>query len=413
MPAENPIIRERVSFPNEQGETLAGLLERPDATPKAYALFAHCFTCSANVVAATRISRALAARGFAVLRFDFTGLGNSDGDFANTNFSSNVRDLVHAARHLKDRYGPVELLIGHSLGGAAVLAAAGELPEAKAVVTISAPSDPAHLEHFFADEREAIEQQGFATVNLAGRQFTIKKQFLDDIKDQMLDERIVQLHKALLVMHSPIDNIVAIDQAARIFQAAKHPKSFVSLDRADHLLSDPRDAVFVADIVAAWSTRYVMAPVANADAAAPTPGAGDVQVRETGDGLTNEVFAGPHRLLADEPVAAGGTDGGPDPYQYVLAGLGACTSMTLRLYAQHKRLPLKRVSVMLRHRKIHAQDCAECETREGKLDQIERDISLEGDLDAGQRQRLLEIAEKCPVHKTLTSEIRIVTRLTD
>jgi len=251
-------VREKVSFTNEHGETLSGLLEQPDDPPKAYALFAHCFTCSKNIGAATRISRALAAQGFAVLRFDFTGLGNSEGDFANTNFSSNVQDLLSAARHMKQNYAPLGLLIGHSLGGAAVLAAAGELPEVKAVATIGAPGDPRHLEHLFAGHLDDIEQQGHATVNLAGRHFTIRKQFVDDIRSQVLVNRIARLHKALLVMHSPIDDTVEVEQAARIFQAAKHPKSFVSLDQADHLLSNPRDSEFAAGIIAAWSARYVI-----------------------------------------------------------------------------------------------------------------------------------------------------------
>ena len=410
-PSEN-IAREKVSFTNAQGEKLAGLLERPKDIPKAYALFAHCFTCSKNIGAATRISRALAAQGFAVLRFDFTGLGNSEGDFANTNFSSNVRDLLSAAQHMRERGTPIELLVGHSLGGAAVLAAAAELAETKAVVTIGAPSGPEHLNHLFAANAATIEKEGSATVQLGGRNFTIKKQFLDDINNQTLRDRIAHLHKALLVMHAPVDDIVGIDEAAAIFQAAKHPKSFVSLDQADHLLSNARDSQFVADAIAVWSARYLVHQSA-AEAAAPVLDAGEVLVRETGDGYTNEVYSGTHRLLADEPVNAGGNDRGPDPYKLLLAALGACTSMTLRMYAQHKNLPLTGVSVKLRHAKIHAEDCEDCETKAGRLDQIERTISVQGDLDDAQRQRLLEIAEKCPVHRTLQSEIRILSQLAD
>jgi len=404
--------REKVSFINDQGETLAGLLERPVAAPLAYALFAHCFTCSKTIGAATRISRALAAQGFAVLRFDFTGLGNSEGDFANTNFSSNVRDLLSAAQHLKAQGHALDLLIGHSLGGAAVLAAAADLPDVKAVVTVGAPSDPGHIEKLLSEHAQTIETAGSATVEIGGRPFKIGKQFLDDIRNQPLTERIARLGKALLVMHSPVDNVVEIDQASKIFQAAKHPKSFISLDRADHLLNDPQDAQFAANVIAAWSTRYV---IARSEAAADRPALapGEVLVRETGAGFTNEVFTATHKLLADEPISAGGTDRGPDPYGLLLAALGACTSMTLRIYAQHKQLALTRVAVKLRHSKIYAQDCDDCETREGKLDQIEREIAIEGELDGDQRQRLLEIANKCPVHRTLTSEIRIRSRLVE
>ena len=404
--------REKVSFINDQGETLAGLLERPVAAPLAYALFAHCFTCSKTIGAATRISRALAAQGFAVLRFDFTGLGNSEGDFANTNFSSNVRDLLSAAQHLKAQGHALDLLIGHSLGGAAVLAAAADLPDVKAVVTVGAPSDPGHIEKLLSEHAQTIETAGSATVEIGGRPFKIGKQFLDDIRNQPLTERIARLGKALLVMHSPVDNVVEIDQASEIFQAAKHPKSFISLDRADHLLNDPQDAQFAANVIAAWSTRYV---IARSEAAADRPALapGEVLVRETGAGFTNEVFTATHKLLADEPISAGGTDRGPDPYGLLLAALGACTSMTLRIYAQHKQLALTRVAVKLRHSKIYAQDCDDCETHEGKLDQIEREIALEGELDGDQRQRLLEIAEKCPVHRTLTSEVRIRSRLVE
>jgi uncharacterized OsmC-like protein/pimeloyl-ACP methyl ester carboxylesterase len=406
------MTRDKVTFTNDRGETLTGLLERPVGKPKAYALFAHCFTCSKNVGAASRISRALAAQGFAVLRFDFTGLGNSEGDFANTNFSSNVSDLVCAARHVQTHYGPVELLIGHSLGGAAVLAAADALPEAKAVATIGAPSDPGHVRRLLRDHVEHIRTEGEATVELAGRRFTIKRQFLDDLDGQMLTTRVARLRKALLVMHSPVDEIVDVDEASKIFLAAKHPKSFVSLDRADHLLNDPRDAQFVADVIAAWAGRYLLAPAAEPAAARPPVlEAGEVLVRDVDGTLTNEIMSGAHRLWADEPVAAGGADRGPDPYKYLLAALGACTSMTLRIYARHKNLPLGRVSVKLRHQKVHAEDCSECETKIGKLDQIEREIFVEGDFDEAQRRRLLEIADKCPVHRTLRSEIRIVSRL--
>ena len=403
---------ERFQFASTEGHKLAAALDLPDRKPLAYALFAHCFTCGKDVLAAKRIAVALATRGIAVLRFDFTGLGSSEGDFANSTFSSNVTDLVRAADHLRESRNAPALLIGHSLGGAAILAAAASIPEAKAVVTIAAPSDPAHVTGLFSDRIEDIRKAGKAEVSLAGRPFTIKREFLDDIAEQGLTTRLANLHKALLVMHAPTDDMVGIDNATRIFVAAKHPKSFVSLAGADHLLSEKRDSSYVADVIAAWSSRYVeLAPEQIADTGnAPR----QVVVRETGNGkFQNMVTVGPHALLADEPVAAGGEDTGPGPYDFLLAGLGACKSMTMRLYADRKSFPLERATVTLRHGRIHAQDCAECETKEGMLDQIEVAIGLQGALDADQRKRIVEIADKCPVHRTLTSEIRIVTRAAD
>ena len=403
---------ERFQFASTEGHKLAAALDLPDRKPLAYALFAHCFTCGKDVLAAKRIAVALATRGIAVLRFEFTGLGSSEGDFANSTFSSNVADLVRAADHLRESRSAPALLIGHSLGGAAILAAAASIPEAKAVVTIAAPSDPAHVTGLFSDRIEDIRKAGKAEVSLAGRPFTIKREFLDDIAEQGLTTRLANLHKALLVMHAPTDDTVGIDNATRIFVAAKHPKSFVSLAGADHLLSEKRDSSYVADVIAAWSSRYVeLAPEQIADTGnAPR----QVVVRETGNGkFQNMVTVGPHALLADEPVAAGGEDTGPGPYDFLLAGLGACKSMTMRLYADRKSFPLERATVTLTHSRIHAQDCAECETKEGMLDQIEVAIGLQGALDADQRKRILEIADKCPVHRTLTSEIRIVTRAAD
>jgi uncharacterized OsmC-like protein/esterase/lipase len=365
------------------------------------------------VLAAKRIAVELAARGIAVLRFDFTGLGSSEGDFANSTFSSNVADLVRAADHLRKTHGAPALLIGHSLGGAAILAAAGRIPDAKAVVTIGAPSDPSHVTGHFADSIDKIREQGEAEVSLAGRPFTIRRAFLDDIAEQSLMAHVTGLHKALLVMHAPTDDTVGIDNATRIFVAAKHPKSFVSLAGADHLLSDRHDSAYVADVIAAWASRYLdikRADEKTTEGQAPR----QVVVRETRNGKFQQtVTVGPHQLLADEPVAAGGDDTGLAPYDLLLAGLGACTSMTMRLYADRKLLPLERTTVTLRHNKIHAEDCAECETKAGMLDQIERVIAMEGPLDAEQRKRLIEIADKCPVHRTLTSEVRILTSAAD
>jgi uncharacterized OsmC-like protein/alpha-beta hydrolase superfamily lysophospholipase len=423
MPAEP------FDFFNADGLRLAGLLDNPAGEARAYALFAHCFTCGKDVHAAKRIAEGLTALGIAVLRFDFTGLGSSEGEFANTTFSSNVADLVAAADQLRKVKRAPSLLIGHSLGGAAVLAAGSAVPEARAVVTIAAPSDPAHVVGLFKDRLAEIDAHGEVAVTLAGRAFRIRRAFLDDVAEQELSGRIAALHKALLIFHSPTDDIVRIDNASRIFAAARHPKSFVSLTGADHLLSRRSDVAYVANVIAAWAERYLnMAPAGAplvgarnqdperaATRAAPTfaQGRGDpgvMIVRETRQGrLQQEITAGAHRLLADEPVDAGGGDSGPNPYDFLLAALGACTAMTLRLYAERKALPLDQVTVKLSHAKIHAADCEACETKEGKIDRIERGIALAGALDAEQRARLLEIADKCPVHRTLTSEVDIRT----
>jgi putative redox protein len=402
---------ERFQFSGADGQQLAATLDLPDTPPVAYALFAHCFTCGMNVLAAKRIATALAAHGIAVLRFDFTGIGASEGEFANTTFSSNVADLVRAADHLRETKMAPAILIGHSLGGAAVLAAAEDVPEAKAVVTIAAPSDPVHVTGMFKDRVEDIRRNGDVEVQLAGRPFRIKREFLDDVAEQNLTAHIGKLRKALLILHSPTDNTVGIDNATHIFVAAKHPKSFISLTGADHLLNQKRDAEYVAHVVAAWVERYLDPAVAEQPADDQPR---HVVVQETRDGkLQQQITIGPHRMLADEPASVGGEDTGPNPYEFLLSGLGACTSMTMRMYADRKALPLDRVTVTLSHRKIHATDCADCETKVGMLDHIERVIAIEGDLNDEQRQRLMEIADKCPVHRTLTSEVHITTHAAD
>jgi uncharacterized OsmC-like protein/alpha/beta superfamily hydrolase len=402
MPAE------KFDFRNAQGHQLAALLDRPDGPARAVALFAHCFTCGKDNKAARRICEGLKLHGIAVLRFDFTGLGASEGEFANTTFSSNVDDLVAAADHLRQTLAAPALLIGHSLGGAAVLAAAHRIAEARAVVTIGAPSDPAHVAGLLGEHVADIRAKGELEVKLGGRTFRIRRALLDDIAEQHLTERVNHLHKALLVFHSPTDDTVGIENASHIFLAAKHPKSFISLAGADHLLSRPSDGGYVASVIAAWAERYLdmELDVKPTEDTAP----GTVVVRETRRGqFQQEIMVGAHRLLADEPVTSGGLDSGLGPYDLLLAALGACTSMTVRLYADRKQLPLTRTQVRLRHAKIHATDCAECETKEGMLDHIERVITFEGDLNVEQRARLIEIADKCPVHRTLKSEVDIHT----
>lgn len=404
------IVTENVEFPGSEGHMLSARIERPVRGPvRGWALFAHCFTCGKDFVAARRVSRALADDGLAVLRFDFTGLGASEGEFAATTFSSNVGDLVAGASWLRENHSAPQVLVGHSLGGAAVLAAAGEIPEAVAVVTIAAPSDPGHVRHHFDAATDEIEAEGRATVSLGGRDLTIGRDFLDDIERWDLLARVSKLRTALLVFHSPLDSVVSIEHARRLFEAARHPKSFVSLDAADHLLTGEADSRYVATVLTAWVSRYLPGP-AVADAAATAPATGEVEVRETCPGpFANDVRAGRHVLPADEPQSAGGNDTGPTPYDYLLAGLGACTSMTLRMYARHKQLPLEHVAVRLTHNKVHADDCAECEHREGRIDLIERRITLRGDLTDEQRKRLLEIADRCPVHRTLTGQLEVHT----
>lgn len=403
---------EHVEFPGSRAGILAGRLEWGAAPPRAWALFAHCFTCSKDVRAAVVIARALVEQGFGVLRFDFTGLGDSEGEFSRTDFSSNVSDLVAAAGWLRAAGRAPALLIGHSLGGAAVIAAAAQLPEVKAVATLGAPFEPAELIRHFSAERATIEAEGQAVVELAGRPFTIRRELLEDLREQRQAERLASLGRPLLVLHAPRDAVVSIDAAGRIFQAARHPKSFVSLDGADHLLSAPRDARYAADVIASWASRYL--PRAEAEVRAGEHGEEPTVVEETGTGAyTVSVRAGRHQWLADEPRDMGGDDAGPSPYRMLEAALGACTVITLRMVAQRKQWPLERARVTVQHERLAraAEGAAEPPPRPG--DRFVRRLSLEGPLDAEQRQRLLEIADRCPVHRTLGAASQIVTELAE
>jgi uncharacterized OsmC-like protein/alpha/beta superfamily hydrolase len=401
---------QKLVFLNEKGQQLAARLDLPlDEKPRAYAVFAHCFTCTKNFKALVNIDRALAREGIAVLRFDFTGLGESDGDFAATNFSTNVTDLIAAARYLESHYEAPRLLIGHSLGGAAVLQAAVHVPSCVAVATIAAPAEPAQLSRFLGSSSERIKNEGEARVTLAGREFKITKQFLDDLERPRMEETLARLQRALLIFHSPRDEIVGIENAARLFGAARHPKSFVSLDDADHLLSRREDSLYVGMVLAAWARKY-LGILADDQPSAVIPD-NHVVVRTGRTGYRTEVIANGHRFIADEPIAVGGAGTGPNPYDYLVTALGACTSMTLRMYADRKNWPVEEIVVRLKHEKVHAADCRECETREGKIDVIEREIELQGPLDAEQQRRLVEIADRCPVHRTLHGEVVVRTRL--
>jgi putative redox protein len=403
----------RITFPNGRGELIAARLELPeDEQPLAYALFAHCFTCSKDLKAVVNISRALSSKRIAVLRFDFTGLGESEGDFSATTFSSEVSDLVAAAQFLEREYEAPRLLIGHSLGGAAVLAAAADIPSTAAVVTIAAPFDPANVRRLLGVATEQIEQSGQAAVSIGGREFTIRKSLLDDLGAQNPTETLRRLKTALLVMHSPRDQVVGIENATYIYRAALHPKSFISLDPADHLLSDARDSRYAGEMIAAWVGRYLELPDRSAPSHTPPEVIDNrVTARTVADAFRTELFANGFPLIADEPVEFGGGNEGPSPYEYLLVSLGACTGMTLRTYARSKGWPLEDVVVRLSHQKVHAEDCRDCDEKGGKIDSIERELEFRGELDDAQRQRLLEIAGRCPVHRTLTGEVRIGTVL--
>lgn len=396
----------RVNFPGHDGSRLAARLDLPSTPPRAYVLFAHCFTCGKDVLAASRISAALNEQGIAVLRFDFTGLGMSEGEFANTNFSSNAADLLCAADFLREYHQAPTLLIGHSLGGAAVLSAAQDIPEVRAVVTIGAPSEPLHVARQLGEDvLTKLDTEQEVGVSLAGRPFRIQRQFLDDLKAQHLHERIATLGRALLVMHAPLDKIVGIDQARRIFEAAKHPKSFVALDGANHLLTGRKHAAYAADVIAAWVQPW-LPEAASKDVLIP----GQVRVVENSVGrYTQLVQAGRHNLIADEPASVGGDDAGPGPFDYLLAALGACTTMTLRMVAERKGWQLEPVEVTLSQHHVHAQDCADCESSEGKVLEIERTIRLPPSLDPAIAQQLMVIADRCPVHRALSGEIKVRT----
>jgi putative redox protein len=397
--------RKRITFENKSGNKLAAALELPDRPTNTFALFAHCFTCGKDIAAASRIARTLAANNIGVLRFDFTGLGSSDGDFSNSNFSSNKEDLLSASQYLRNHYSAPQVLVGHSLGGTAVLNAAGEIPECKAVVTIGAPATADHVMKLFAQDIEKIESEGSTEVNLAGRHFHIKQQFINDLKAQSVENRTSRLRKALLIFHSPQDDTVAIEQAGLIFSAAKHPKSFITLDGADHLLSKIEDAQYVANTISAWVSRYISQETV-------TPinvKKGEISISEGNHKFLREISSDNHQWLADEPKQMGGDDLGPDPYEHLLAALGACTSMTMRMYANHKGWPLEDVHVQLEHSRQHRDDCENCENINSKVEMITLTIKLSGPLDDSQHVRMMEIANRCPVHRTLEGDLRIKT----
>jgi len=406
-------MQKRVNFTNRSDLELAGILHQPDTgIIKGWALFAHCFTCSKNIHAATNIAKAMTAEGIAVLRFDFTGLGASEGEFENTHFSSNIDDLVDAAKWMGSEYEAPDLLVGHSLGGTAVLAAASQIESAKAVVTIGSPADADHVLNLLADNIDEIESEGVANIKLSGRSFKIKQSFLDDVREQKVKENLKGLKKALLVMHSPIDEQVSIDQAADLFVNAMHPKSFISLDQADHLLTDKKDSLEAGRLLSAWAIKYL--PTQDREPSWPkSDGNAVVAHLDRDNGFLTTVNAAGHPVIVDEPVSVGGTDRGPTPYGYLSAGLGACTAMTMMMYANRKKWDLASVKVVTNHDKIHVDECEDCETESGKVDHFERVISVNGDLSTDQREKLIEIADKCPVHRSLHHEVKVTTKLVE
>ncbi len=396
----------KITLQNNRGYSLSAKLELPATKPRAFAIFAHCFTCTKNLSAVRNIAKTLNLAGFGVLRFDFTGLGDSEGDFSDTNFTSNVEDLISVSEFLAQEYEAPKLLIGHSLGGAAVLFASLEIPTVEAIATIGAPFGPDHVQHLFDRHIEEIEQEGSAEVKIGGRPFRVKRQFLDDINNKNISETLESVDKALLIFHSPQDMTVTIDNAKKMYQAARHPKSFVSLDGADHLLTERKDSIYVGKVIAAWATRYVH----HADQSPYDDkyDFGQVKVTLGPTGFTSQVNTGEHIFIADEPTALGGDDLGPTPYDLLLSSLGTCTAMTLRMYANRKEWPLDGVEVVLNHRKE-----ADPENSKQKIDVIERSIKIKGVQDEDKVKRLLQIADKCPVHKTLSSQNKIVTHLSD
>ncbi|MFC7357632.1 alpha/beta fold hydrolase [Jejudonia soesokkakensis] len=397
----------KITFTNHKGQTLSGRLDLPlEQDPHNFAIFAHCFTCTKDFSAVRNVSKALASQGFGVLRFDFTGLGDSDGDFSETNFSSNVEDLVSAAHFLASEYKAPSLLVGHSLGGAAAIFAASEIESVEALATIGAPSNPVHVQKQFGEELSTIKDEGEAVVRLAGRDFTFKKQFLDNLEEHSCENAARKLNKALLIMHSPQDATVSIKNAEEIYHAAHHPKSFVTLDGSEHLLIDKKNAAYVGKVIAGWAARYIAMPEkeaikSNHQVAASLDG---------DDGFTTLLKLGNHYLKADEPVRVGGDDYGPTPYELLAGSLSACTAMTIQMYAKRKKWTVENVQVHTSYSKDYATDCEDCETNDGaKIDTFKREIVLSGDLDETQRKRLLQIADKCPVHKTLETTTQIIT----
>lgn len=393
----------KLSFKNRYGEMLEGVIDLPfTQNIVAYAIFAHCFTCGKNIFAAENISRTLALKGIAVLRFDFTGLGESEGDFEDSNFTNNVTDIEDAAKYLTENFETPSLLIGHSLGGAAVLFSAQKIASVKAIVTIAAPSSPDHIMHLFKDSQEEINEKGKATMQLAGREITIKKQFIEDLRSLSMQNLLNDLRKPVLILHSPTDDIVGINNAAEIYKALHHPKSFVSLDDTHHLLKRQEDAEYVSAIIASWATRYLKTNES-------VQSEGQVNAWLNNDNYTTEVVARKHVWIADEPLNVGGNDLGPTPYELLSSALATCTTITLKMYAKRKNWDPGEIKVMVEHGRKYPDDCEHCDDKSKLIEVFKRTLVFDERLDAEQKNRLQQIADLCPVHKTLSKSSRIDT----
>jgi len=400
---------EKLNFKNSDGLQLSAKLDFPEGKPLAYALFAHCFTCGKDLAAARNIIRALTAEGIAVMSFDFTGIGHSEGAFEETSFGSNIKDLEDASNYLESNYESPKIIIGHSLGGAAALFAGASLKNIEAVVTVAAPFDPYHVTHLMGGDIEKIKKEGKAEVNIGGRPFMVSKKFVEDLSSHDPEEVAKSLRKPLLIMHSPQDTTVGIENAAKIYKAAHHPKSYISLDGANHLLSNRKDSRYVGSLIAAWVQKYLETPTNSKQDELKT--SAQVAVETKQESYTSRIKAGKHKLIADEPTDVGGNDLGPSPYDLLSAALGACTSMTLQMYAKRKKWDLESALVHVNHQKTHFEDCEDCEEKGTKIDLFERQIELKGNLDQSQKERLLEIANKCPVHKTLHADVKVNSSL--
>ena len=398
---------EAIRISTEAGHELSGSLELPTGLVRGAALFAHCFTCTKQCKAAVSLSRALARRGIATLRFDFTGLGNSDGQFGHAGFTTDIADLVSAANFLHDRFSCGLLLIGHSLGGAGVLAAADDIGVDKvaAIATIGAPAEVEHVLHNIEGDLETIRRDGIGKVSIGGRSYELTREFIDRVTHIDLLDEVSRLRVPMLFLHSPTDQTVGIENATKLFLAARHPKNFISLYGADHLLTEQADADFAADVIAAWADRYMAPPEA-----VPVPDE-SVLVRTGYGKFGTEVMTGTHQFVADEPRSYGGEDGGPTPYQLLLSALGACTAMTMKMYADRKRLPLESVRVTLNHTRHHEPDVENAVEGTGgrQLEVLHRKISVTGDLTDEEREAIMAMADKCPVHRTLSGNLEIST----
>lgn len=397
---------EKVKFKNKEGILLSAKLDLPiTGKPLHYAIFAHCFTCNKNLNAVRSISSALTKNQIAVLRFDFTGLGDSEGDFSETNFSSNINDIIAASEFLKENYKAPELLVGHSLGGAGVLFSANSIKSVKAIATIGAPSNPSHVQNLFTGKIEEIEESGEAEVNIGGRPFNIKKQLLEDIKNTDYSFNDHKDQPSVLIMHSPQDEVVEIKNAKEIYEKLIHPKSFITLDGSDHLMSDKADATYAGELISKWAKRYLSKGQTESFETHQ-----NVAVRTHADSFTTEIVSGAHTLIADEPKDVGGDDLGPSPYELLLSALGTCTSMTLKMYLERKEWKYKSIEVHLSHKHKHSEDAKNTDNPSGKIDEIVRDVKVEGDFSDEQKKKIIEIADKCPVHRSLHSPTEVNTK---